>query len=275
MIRLREKGFPKISVAVLIFIIGICYISVLIPGTGNMEMDPDAIDKAPSMAHIFGTDTLGRDVLAMVLSGGRLSLYIGVLASLLATLIACVYGTVSGLSRRAADSALMRFTDMLLSLPSILLILFLQAVLGEATPTSIAFVIGVTSWMPMAKIVRAEVRQTARSGYILAARTMGASGLWIFRRHLVPNFIPEIRFMIIINIGAAISQESTLSFLGLGLPMTDVSWGSLMSQAEQVVLSDSWWFLLIPGTILVITLFCINEIAEYVRLNTGKNYNNL
>ena len=81
--------------------------------------------------------------------------------------------------------------------------------------------------------------------------------------------------MIIINIGAAISQESTLSFLGLGLPMTDVSWGSLMSQAEQVVLSDSWWFLLIPGTILVITLFCINEIAEYVRLNTGKNYNNL
>ena len=175
MIRLREKGFPKISVAVLIFIIGICYISVLIPGTGNMEMDPDAIDKAPSMAHIFGTDTLGRDVLAMVLSGGRLSLYIGVLASLLATLIACVYGTVSGLSRRAADSALMRFTDMLLSLPSILLILFLQAVLGEATPTSIAFVIGVTSWMPMAKIVRAEVRQTARSGYILAARTMGES----------------------------------------------------------------------------------------------------
>lgn len=272
--RLDKKRLPLLPAGILAAIVLLCLGQGLLPG-GGIEMDPSAIDQAPSAAHLFGTDTLGRDVLTMILEGGRVSLFIGILAAAVSTLIACLYGTWAGMAGPGTDSLLMRISDMLMSLPQILLVLFLQAILGVASPVSIAVVIGISSWMPMAKMVRAQVRQSRTSGYILAARTMGAGRLWIFRKHLLPNFLPQIRFMIIMNIGEAIAQEATLSFLGLGLPLSRVSWGSMMSQARQVILTDSWWFLLIPGTVLILTLFCINEIAESVRVRTGRMYNNL
>ena len=122
---------------------------------------------------------------------------------------------------------MMRLTEIILSIPSILIVIFIQAIIGQTGPLTIAFVIGVTSWMNISKIVRSEVRQIRNADYILAAKTMDGDFFYILRRHLLPNFVSSIMFMVVTNIGAAIGTEATLSFLGIGLPVEIISWGKM------------------------------------------------
>lgn len=238
-------------------------------------MDSTAVSQPPGGAHLLGTDHMGRDLFSLLLYGGRASLYIGILSGSLSTLIAVLYGTVSGLAGERVSDLMMRFAELMMSVPSILLVLFLQAIWGTASPTSIAVVIAVTSWMNISKVVRSEVRQIRNSDYILAARTMEAPFGYILVRHLIPNFLSAIMFMVVSNIGQAILTESTLSFLGLGLPLTTVSWGSLMSMSQNVLLSGCWWMILIPGLVLVATLAAITAIGEYIRRKNNRLYTNL
>ena len=121
----------------------------------------------------------------------------------------------------------------------------------------------------MAKMVRSEVRQMRDAEYVLAARSMGAGFFYILWHHLMPNFMSAIMFMVVTNLGSAIAAEATLSFLGLGLPTSVISWGSLMSLSQKAMLTGAWWLLIIPGVFLVITLICITEIGEYLR-TTGR-----
>ena len=188
-----------------------------------------------------------------------------------------LYGAVAGLTADRIDDALMRITEIIMSIPQLLLVLFLQAMAGEATALSMAVIIGVTGWMPMAKMVRSEVKQLRNAGFVLAARTMGdscSSGgirdraiifLYILRRHFLPDIMSVIMFMAITNIGSAMAMEATLSFMGMGLPTNILSWGSLLSLSQRAMLTGVWWVLLIPGAFLVITLICITEIGEYLR----------
>lgn len=170
---------------------------------------------------------------------------------------------------------MMRFIELSLSVPSILLVIFLQAVIGRQSPAGIALVVGVTGWMQMAQVVRGEVRRLRHSAYVLAARTMKA-GFWhILRRHLLPNLLSPLMFMVVTNISAAIATESTLSFLGLGLPVGVVSWGSLLSQADRALLSGSWWVIVIPGVFLIVTLVSITDIGNYIRREGNKTCSNL
>lgn len=266
---------PNISIAILAVLVMACVLAGVIAPYAVNQMDASAINSAPDSSHIFGTDTLGRDLFSMILYGGRDSLFIGMLASLISTAIAVVYGCVSGLAGRRVDDFMMRFTEMMMSIPTILLIIFLQAIWGEATPVSIAVVIGLTSWLYIAKIVRSEVRQIRNSDYVLAARTMGGGFFYILWHHLMPNFVSSIMFMVVSNIGAAIGLEATLSFLGLGLPLTSVSWGSLMSMSQEVLLSGSWWIIILPGVFLVTTIVCVTDIGEYIRRNNNRMYSNL
>lgn len=147
--------------------------------------------------------------------------------------------------------------------------------MGEATVTSLAVIIGLTGWMNIAKIVKSEVRQIRESDYILAARTMGGGFWYMLSTHFLPNFISSIMFMVVTNIGQAMITESTLSFLGLGLPLTVVSWGSLLSMSQEVLLTGAWHLILIPGAVLITTLVCITEIGEYVRKKNNRLYSNL
>ena len=238
-------------------------------------MDGQAISLVPCREHPLGTDSMGRDLLAMILYGGRLSLYIGALSALLSSLLAVVYGAVSGLAPRWADTGLMRFCELLMSLPSLILVLFLQAIWGQPSPTSIAVVIALTAWMPLAKLVRSEVRQIRESDYILAARIMEADFDYLLRKHLLPNLISPAMFMVVSSFGQAIIAETTLSFLGLGLPVSQVSWGSLLSLSKNALLSNQWWMILLPGLVLVTTLVCITELGEYVRFRNNRLQSNL
>ena len=269
------KRKPYLSAFVLTVIISCCLLAKVIAPFGSAEMDPGAVSMAPGAGHIFGTDAMGRDLFSMLLYGGRASIYIGLMAAAVSTVIAVVYGAVSGMAGRTADSMMMGFAELVMSVPSILLILFLQAIWGNPSATSIALAIGLTGWMNMAKVVRSEVRQIGKSDYILAARTMGADFGYILKKHLLPNFISSIMYMVVTAIGQAIITESTLSFLGLGLPLTTVSWGSLMSMSESVLLSNCWWIIVIPAAVLVTTLVCLTQLGEYIRKENNRLHSNL
>lgn len=272
---------PVISMMLLAVIAAACILAPLLAPFPPDFMDSSVVSQPPGIfsgtgkIHPLGTDHMGRDLLTLLLYGGRVSLYIGFLSGTLSTAIAVVYGTVSGLVSERASDLMMRACELMMSIPSILLVLFLQAIWGQSSATSIAVVIALTNWMNISKVVRSEVRQIGKSDYILAARTMEAPLGYLLVRHLLPNFISSIMFMVVSNIGSAILTESTLSFLGLGLPLTTVSWGSLLSMSQDVLLSGNWWIIIFPGLVLVTTLVCITDIGEYVRRKNNRMYSNI
>lgn len=271
----KNKNIPYISVGILILIILCCCFNKQVMNHDPKYMDLINSSLSPNKKFYFGTDSMGRDIFSMIWYGGKISLFIGILSTIISTFIGIVYGSISGIASELIDDIMMRLTEIILSIPSILVIIFVQAILGKSTPISISIVIGITSWMNIAKVVRSEVRQIRNSEYILAARTMGGSYMYIIYQHLVPNFISSIMFMVVTNIGTAIGTESTLSFLGIGLPLEIISWGSMLSLSEQSLLTNQWWVILIPGIFLVTTLVCITNIGNYIRKLNNKKLSNI
>lgn len=206
-------------------------------------MDLAHCNEAPGKEFLFGTDSMGRDIFSMIWYGGRISLTIGFLATLLSVALAVLAGSISGCAPARVDGVLMRLTDLILSVPGLLLTVFLQAVFGRANVYSLSVVIGLTGWMAMAKVVRTEVMQLKNTDYVLAARCLGGGFFHVLFRHLAPNFFPSLLFMAVMNVRNAIVAESTLSFLGLGLPVETVSWGSMLSLSENALLSRAWWMI--------------------------------
>lgn len=273
--RFDLKGKPVLASAVLALIALGCLCAELIMTKDPSYMDLANCYAAPSAEFIFGTDTMGRDIFSMIWYGGRVSLLIGLLSTLISTLIAIVFGAISGCAPDWLDSLLMRLTEIILSIPSLLLIILIQAILGEANVLSISIVIGVTGWTSIAKVVRTEVRQMRNSEYVIAARCMGGGFFHILRRHLAPNFFSSIMFMVVMNVRSAMVAESTLSFMGIGLPLSTVSWGSMLSLAEKALMTDAWWIIVVPGVFLVVTLLCLTSIGSYLRSASGGKQSNL
>ncbi|MDB0438669.1 ABC transporter permease [Clostridioides difficile] len=271
----KFKQLPYISIIILSIIVIGSVFSSLIMTHEPTYMDLVSSNLAPSEDFFFGTDSMGRDIYSMIWYGGKISLFIGIFSTIISTTIGIVYGSISGSVSEPIDDAMMRFTEIILSIPSILIIIFVQAILGNSNPVSMSIVIGITSWMNISKIVRTEVRQIRNSEYILAAKSMGGGFFYILKQHLLPNFVASIMFMVVTNIGAAIGTESTLSFLGIGLPIEIVSWGSMLSLSEEALLSNRWWIILIPGIFLVTTLVCITNIGNYIRKSNNKKSSNL
>ncbi|MEN8076516.1 ABC transporter permease [Clostridioides difficile] len=269
------KGFPIISTIVLIIIIAGCLFSSLIMTHDPKYMDLVNSNVSPNRIFYFGTDSMGRDIFSDIWYGGRISLFIGIVSTMISTTIAIIYGSISGMAVEWIDNLMMKATEILLSIPSILIIIFIQVIIGGSNPISISIVIGLVSWMSISKIVRSEVRQIRNSEYILAAKIMGGKFFYIIKQHLLPNFISSIMFMVVSNIGSAIATESTLSFLGIGLPIEIISWGSMLSLAQDALLSNYWWIILIPGLFLVTTIVSIANIGNYLRRKNIKKYNNL
>ena len=271
----KIKELPYISIIILsIIVIGSVFSSFIMTHEPTY-MDLASSNLAPNKTFLFGTDSMGRDIYSMIWYGGKISLFIGLFSTVISTVIGIVYGSISGSASELVDDAMMRFTEIILSIPSILIIIFVQAILGNSNPVSMSIVIGITSWMNISKIVRTEVRQIRNSEYILAAKSMGGGFFYVLKQHLLPNFVASIMFMVVTNIGAAIGTESTLSFLGIGLPIEIVSWGSMLSLSEEALLSNRWWIILIPGIFLVTTFVCITNIGNYIRKNNNKKSSNL
>ncbi len=271
----RRDKFPYVSLILLGLITILCLFAEVLMTKAPSYLDLAHCNVAPNSEFLFGTDALGRDIFSAIWYGGRISIAIGFLATLISTAVAILYGALSGMGPRWLDSLMMRFTEIFLSIPSLLLVIFLQAILGEASVWSLSLVIGLTSWPAIAKVVRTEVRQLKSSGYVVASNCMGGSFFHILRTHLAPNFIASILFMVVMNVSGAIAAESTLSFMGLGLPLDIVSWGSMLSLADKALLTGSWWVILIPGAFLVTLLMSITNIGNYLRISSNRKERNL
>ena len=271
----RLKGFPWISVILMGAIVLCCLFAEVIMTKDPSYLDLKNFNVAPNAEFLFGTDTLGRDIFSGIWYGGRISIMIGVLATVISTFIAVVYGSISGIAPVWLDTLMMRFTEIFLSVPGLLLVLFLQAILGQANVLTLSIVIGITSWASIAKVIRTEVRQIRGSEYVVASRCMGGKFFHILGKHLAPNFIASIMFMVVMNVRGAIGSESTLSFMGMGLPLEIISWGSMLSLAEKALLSGSWWIILIPGIFLVTFLMCLTNIGNYLRKTANRKESNL
>lgn len=269
------QGKPVLSAGILAVILIGCFFAEAVMTKDPSYMDLLNYNKAPDGEFLFGTDTMGRDIFSMIWYGGRISLTIGTLSTLISTVVAVVIGAFSGAAPQWLDNLLMRFTEIFLSVPSLLLVILFQAILGKANVLSLSIVIGLTGWTSIAKVVRTEVRQIRNSEYVIASRCMGGRFFHILWKHLAPNFVSSIMFMVIMNVRSAIISESTLSFMGIGLPLEIVSWGSMLSLSEKALMTNSWWIILIPGIFLVGTLLCLTNIGNYMRKHVNRKESNL
>lgn len=270
-----KKRFPVISLTILVVIVVGCLCCEAVMTKDPAYMDLANGNVAPCRDFLFGTDAMGRDIFSMIWYGGRISLFIGVLATVISTVTAVFVGSVSGYAPSWADSAIMRLTDIVLSIPGLLLTVFLQAAFGGTGVLRLAVVIGLTGWMSMTKVVRTEVLQLKNTDYVLAARCLGGGFFHILRRHLIPDLIPSVLFMVVMNVRNAIVAESTLSFMGIGLPVEVLSWGSMLSLSENALITRSWWTVLFPGVFLAVTLLCLTNLGNYLRKSGSKRHSNL
>jgi peptide/nickel transport system permease protein len=231
----------------------------------------------PSLAHPFGTDTIGRDILARTIYGGQISLSIGVFAAIVEVLIGVLVGAVAGYFGRWVDDLLMRITEAMLIIPSLFLLIVLGKALGGIVPeveilgralsgsvVVIILVIGFTSWMYLARIVRANVLSLKELDYISASRALGVSDARIIFKHLLPNTIAPIIVSATLSVSGAILTESYVSFLGLGVQTPTASWGNMLDSAVKYIQSAPWlWFF--PGLLILLTVLCINFIGDGLR----------
>ena len=227
------------------------------------EIDRDSLLVAPSSRHLMGTDSLGRDLFSRIIFGARISLSIGLIAVGIATLIGIILGSIAGFYSGWVDSLIMRFVDIMLCFPTFFLILAVVAIVGPSI-FNIMVIIGLTSWMGTARLIRAEMLSLKEREFIQAARAIGASNLRIILRHLIPNAIAPVLVSTVLRIATAILIESALSFLGLGVQPPVPSWGNILIEAKST-LGIAWWLTLYPGLFILITILGFNLIGEGLR----------
>lgn len=230
--------------------------------------DPNEINlherlSAPSPEHPLGTDQLGRDLLSRILYGARVSMAVGIFAIMISTGVGLTVGALAGYWGGWCDMLLMRAVDILYSFPTIFLILSAVAFMGPSL-NHIVVIIGLTSWMGLSRLVRAEILSLKEREFILAARGIGAGPLRIMARHLIPNAMHPVWVNAALGVGSAILTESALSFLGIGVQLPTPSWGNILSEGK-ATLGVAWWLSLFPGISIFSVVLGCNLLGEGLR----------
>jgi peptide/nickel transport system permease protein len=261
-------------------IVGLIILSIIILGVILAPLsphDPEASDirnrfQPPSFQHPFGTDALGRDLLTRCLYGGRVSLTVGFLVVLITLAVGIPVGAVAGYSGGWIDNVLMRITDAALSMPSLMVLILLSAILREVeipffernNVLTIALVIGALSWMTVARLVRASFLAIKEMEFITAARCVGTPRLRLMGRHILPNAVGPIIVEATLEMGWAIMEEAGLSFLGFGIQPPTPSWGNLLESAWEHMVKYPW-LAIFPGLMIFLTIISINYIGDGLR----------
>lgn len=221
------------------------------------------MNQAPSLDYLFGTDNMGRDYLARVLYGGRISLLVGVLAMLASVLIGTLVGITAGYFGGWVDSVLMRTVDVLSSIPWLVLVIVLSVFLKPGL-TTIIIVIGGFSWMRISRLIRGETLSAKTHDYVNYAHFIGVQPLTIIRRHILPSILPTLIVAASSSISSAIMTESALSFLGIGIQQPQASWGSLLQNAQSTLQSAPYMAIL-PGLFILLTIYSFNNVGDLIR----------
>jgi peptide/nickel transport system permease protein len=281
---LRRFLRHKVAVAAVVVLLLIAVLAVLIDVISPYESNPipltpeilDGAREGPTWDHLFGTDKLGRDMFTRVFVGLQKSLQIGLGVALVSVLLGVVIGSLAGYYRGWIDTLLMRFTDLVLVVPALAVLIILASNpepsffgLFDVPPATevpgMIIVISVLGWMPMARIVRGEFLSLREKEFVEAAHAAGASGPRIIVRHLLPNTIGPIVVFGTLEVGLAILLEATLSFLGLGIQLPDISLGNLVAEAEGTVGTDLAYLIIFPGLMLFLVVLCVNFIGDGLR----------
>jgi peptide/nickel transport system permease protein len=260
--RLRRN---RLAVFGAVIVAGMFILALIAPLAAR---DPGAIDiahrlQSPSWAYPMGTDDLGRDVLARILYGARISLLVGFVAVGIASFIGVILGALAGYYGRWADGVIMRFVDLMLCFPTFFLILAVIAFL-EPSIWNIMIIIGLTSWMGVARLVRAEFLSLRERDFVHAAKALGASDTRVIFRHVLPNALSPVLVSATLGVAGAILTESALSFLGIGVQPPTPSWGNMLIAGKQT-LGTAWWLSAFPGLAILITVLGYNLLGEGIR----------
>ena len=264
-----RRRFPVVPVSILaIFIVLALFAEWIAPYPPNKMVLTDRLlppvwEETGSRAHLLGTDRIGRDILSRIIFGARVSLAAGLLAVAAAACIGTVLGLISGFYGRWIDSLIMRITDAMLSLPIILIALLFAVTLGPSF-TNLIIVLGLVMWARFARLVRGEVLTWKEREFIALARVAGCSSLRIMVRHLFPNVVNPLMVLATLQIGWVIIVESSLSFLGAGIPPPTPSWGAMMADGRSYIASASW-LSLYPGMALVAVVLSVNMLGDWMR----------
>ena len=262
------KRFSRNKLSVIGSIIVILLITVSFLAPFFAPYDPTVIDvynvlSPPGKKHLLGTDELGRDLLSRIIWGSRVSLKVGFVAVGIAIMIGIVIGSIAGFYGGKTDAILMRFVDIMLAFPTFFLILAVIAIL-EPNIFTIMAVIGVTSWMDVARLVRAEFLSLKERDFVDAARAIGISNRRLIFRHILPNALSPVFVAATFGVAGAILIESGLSFLGLGVQPPDPSWGNILTAGKDNI-EIAWWLSLYPGLAILITVLSYNLVGEGLR----------
>ena len=265
----RERFFRNkatvVSLVILTLITLACIFGPMVLPHSYEDTDWDAMSIAPTMlnSHYFGTDELGRDLLVRCLIGGRISLMVGLLATIASVTIGIVWGATAGFLGGKVDTIMMRLVDMMYAVPYLLIAILMVTLLGREFYL-VVLTITVFSWMDMARVVRGQTLSIKSKEYIEAARAIGVSTSSIIFRHVVPNLLGIVVIYTTVTVPGVILTESVLSFLGLGVQEPMTSWGVLIEDGTGVM-ETTPWILLFPAAMLSITLYCANYIGDGMR----------
>jgi oligopeptide transport system permease protein len=262
--RLRRNKLAVASAVFLVALVALTFGAPWLPGLASpIAQDLRLGASPPSLAHPMGTDLLGRDVLSRVLHGGRLSLAVGLLGMFVSLVIGVLYGALAGYRGGRTDEAMMRFVDVLYSLPYLFLVILLLVFFSRSL-LMLFVALGAVQWLTMARIVRGEVLSLKQQSFVEAARALGLGDWAILLRHLVPNTLGPVIVYATLTVPAVMLQEAFLSFLGLGVEPPAASWGTLVADGAGVI-SLFPWLVAAPGLMLSLALFCFNFLGDGLR----------
>ncbi len=257
----------KVALAAAILLLLIVIFTIFVPVFSPYDFsEQDMLNRnqSPSAQHWFGTDSLGRDLFTRVAVGGRVSIAIGVFGALIVAVVGCIYGGLAAYFGGAVDMLMMRIVDILSSVPNLLLVILLSVVLNSSSIGTLLFAMTVTSWCPVARIVRAQMLQISKSEYVMAARLMGVSPIKIVLRHFIPNTISIIIVNITFRIPGFIFNEAFLSYVGLGVAAPNTSWGALASAAQTNLLFYPYQ-MLFPALMIALTTLSFTLMGDGLR----------
>jgi peptide/nickel transport system permease protein len=259
-----KKNKLALTGAILVF--GLLVIAILAPFVSPYDpniINMDDVLQAPGSRHILGTDDLGRDILSRMIYGTRISLSVGFVAIAIATIIGIILGSLAGYYGKLIDSLIMRLVDIMLSVPTFFLLLTIIAIVGPSI-WIVMFVIGLTGWMSIARLVRAEFLTLKEREFVLAARSIGASDARIIFKHILPNAMSPVYVSFILGVAGAILMESGLSFLGFGVQPPVPSWGNILTAGREYM-EVAWWLIFFPGLAILITCLSYYILGEGIR----------
>ncbi|MBX7212932.1 MAG: ABC transporter permease [Thermoflexales bacterium] len=269
--RLRQSRTAMLGLIVIVLVLALATFVPLL--TGYDPGKTDLINKfsPPSPAHWFGTDELGRDLFVRLWAGARISLLIGVATMSIAIALGTLIGAAAGFYGGLVDNLLMRFTDVMLTIPQLFLLLIFGQLLRATNnpelssgPVPIILIIGILAWMPVARLVRGQFLSLKTLDYVDAARALGVANSRIILRHILPNAISPIIVAATLRVGAAIITESTLSFLGYGVQAPTPTWGNMLKNAQSFI-TTSPWTAIVPGLAIFATVLAINFVGDGLR----------